>query len=223
MSEQSDWETEAINPTTGILATKRDWEAENKMEIEQKEYDLKTALEDERLRVLSGRNNPCLDLPEMPNMIDMPKICHDPRWPNLCLIPPRLPDTIGPLPGMKHPERENVNQPILDVMDKEEKKGCPEREPADIPNDGDNGNYYDIWVSNKDGKRVMVRCLDTIEALNMTFSEGEAFKAIWRKAAARLGKGKSDNNPVYDAKKIRFYGESIERMALKEANETKIW
>ena len=97
----------------------------------------------------------------------------------------------------------------------EEEKGCPDV----VPNDGDNGNYYDIWMSNKDGEQVLVRCLDVIEELNMTFSEGEAFKAIWRKAAARLGKGKADSNPVYDAKKIRFYGESIERMALKEEAE----
>jgi len=91
--------------------------------------------------------------------------------------------------------------------------------PLPPVNGGDNGNYYDITLSNKDGQEIVVRCLDVIEYLKMTFPEGEAFKALWRKSAARLGNAKKDHDPLYDAKKVRFYGESIERMALKEANE----
>ncbi len=101
----------------------------------------------------------------------------------------------------------------------EKGEDLPQFDPKVKENNGDNGNYYDILLSNKDGQEILVRCLDVIEHLQMTFPEGEAFKAIWRKSAARLGNGKADHNPVYDAKKIRFYGESIERMALKEANK----
>lgn len=50
-------------------------------------------------------------------------------------------------------------------------------------------------------------CNDIIEALNMTFAEGEVLKAVWRKAAARvLGKQKIGDTPVYNAEKQEFYG-----------------
>ena len=40
----------------------------------------------------------------------------------------------------------------------------------------------------------------------MTFNEGEAFKALWRLAAARQGRVKAGGNPVYDADKVAHYG-----------------
>jgi hypothetical protein len=43
-------------------------------------------------------------------------------------------------------------------------------------------------------------------ALKMDFAEGEAFKAIWRKAAARLGNGKQGNSALYNAEKVAFFG-----------------
>ncbi len=49
-------------------------------------------------------------------------------------------------------------------------------------------------------------CLDVIDALGMTFAEGEAFKAIWRSAAARNGNGKPGTTALYDAEKVAFYG-----------------
>lgn len=50
-------------------------------------------------------------------------------------------------------------------------------------------------------------CNDVIEALNMTFAEGEAFKAIWRLAASRtLGKLKPGMTHLYDAEKVEFFG-----------------
>lgn len=57
-----------------------------------------------------------------------------------------------------------------------------------------------------------VECGDVIEALGMTFSEGCAFKGIWRSAAARtLGKRKTDEqDPLYDAQKVEFYGRRMQ-------------
>lgn len=51
-------------------------------------------------------------------------------------------------------------------------------------------------------------CEDIIEALGMSFAEGCAFKAIWRKCAARtLGVTKAGyKGGLYDAEKTQYYG-----------------
>ena len=56
-------------------------------------------------------------------------------------------------------------------------------------------------------KQGIVECGDIIEALEMTFNEASAFKAIWRKAAERtLGLQKTGNSAKRDAEKMVFYG-----------------
>ena len=67
-------------------------------------------------------------------------------------------------------------------------------------------------------------CQDIIEALGMDFCEGNAFKALWRRAAARnLGKAKRGyDNGLYDAQKVEFYGARLVArsapVALPESN-----
>lgn len=63
------------------------------------------------------------------------------------------------------------------------------------------------------GDPYMAECYDIIQALNMDFNEGEAFKAIWRKAAARKGNTKDGATALYNAEKVVFFGEG---MLLKE-------
>ena len=73
-------------------------------------------------------------------------------------------------------------------------------------------SYYEIDILHPHKKRkpYMAECLDIIEALGMSFAEGECFKAIWRKCAARQGKSKRGyNDAKYDAEKIAFYGQRI--------------
>lgn len=78
---------------------------------------------------------------------------------------------------------------------------------------GKDVNYYLVDV--KGPKRLTpytAECEDIIEALGMTFSEGCAFKAIWRSCAARtLGKRKEGQTEdgVYDAEKIQYYAGRI--------------
>lgn len=77
---------------------------------------------------------------------------------------------------------------------------------------GGSNDYYSAEVSKTlDGRPgYVVQCLEVIETLGMTFAEGEAFKAIWRSCAARtLGKHKADNNALYDAEKVEFYGKRM--------------
>lgn len=81
-------------------------------------------------------------------------------------------------------------------------------------NSGRDGRYYDVIVTTplKGSQHYTASCIDVICALRMTFEEGEAFKAIWRKAAARLGLGKADHAPLYDAEKAAFYGGVMEKL-----------
>lgn len=72
---------------------------------------------------------------------------------------------------------------------------------------GGSSAYYRVTVARPiEGLPYVAQCLDVINALGMTFAEGEAFKAIWRKAAARQGNGKPGHSPRYDAEKVEFYG-----------------
>lgn len=84
---------------------------------------------------------------------------------------------------------------------------------------GADGTYYEVDIAYpKSGKPYRAACLDIIEALGMDFSEGNVFKAIWRRCAARaLGKVKKGNeDTLYDAQKIEFYGN---RILLQEENK----
>lgn len=80
---------------------------------------------------------------------------------------------------------------------------------------GGSVSYYDVTISewtnpeHQQDKPVTVSCNDIIEALNMNYAQGNAFKALWRIAAAKQGKLKKGNNTKYDAEKVVFFGERI--------------
>jgi len=79
-------------------------------------------------------------------------------------------------------------------------------------NSGSNGNYYSVPVTkplSEDQPAYIAECNDIIEALDMNFAEGNGFKALWRKAAARQGNGKNGNSPLYDAQKVLWSGERL--------------
>lgn len=74
---------------------------------------------------------------------------------------------------------------------------------------GKDVSYYLVSIATP--KRLgpyTAECEDIIEALGMTFAEGCAFKAIWRKCAARtLGIAKAGyKGGLYDAEKAQYYG-----------------
>lgn len=78
---------------------------------------------------------------------------------------------------------------------------------------GRDSDYYLVDVPEpKRLKPYKAECEDIIEALEMSFQEGEAFKAIWRKAAARRGNGKPGASPLYDAQKVAHYGGRMQAM-----------
>ena len=77
---------------------------------------------------------------------------------------------------------------------------------------GGSVNYYKVEVT-KPTAAVLpytAECNDIIEALQMNYAEGNAFKAIWRATAARLGISKRGyTDGLYDAEKVVFYGQRM--------------
>lgn len=76
---------------------------------------------------------------------------------------------------------------------------------------GGSVSYYRVKITHpttKDAQPYEAECNDIIEALGMTYAEGNAFKAIWRKCAARtLGISKAGySDGLYDAEKVEFFG-----------------
>ena len=69
---------------------------------------------------------------------------------------------------------------------------------------GGSSSYYDLEVGD-----TTIKCLDIIEGLDMSYSEANVFKAVWRIAAAKQGKCKKGNNLFYDSEKICFFGERL--------------
>jgi hypothetical protein len=101
----------------------------------------------------------------------------------------------------------------------------PQREetkPADFTTySGGSVSYYRVLIkkpTSKDVPPYIAECNDIIEALGMNYAEGNAFKAIWRRAAAQnLNIGKQGyKDGKYDAEKVVFFGE---RMVAQELNK----
>ncbi len=87
---------------------------------------------------------------------------------------------------------------------------------------GGSSDYYKVSVRNPTtlSEPYEAECNDIIEALQMNFAEGNAFKAIWRKAKARQGvKKKGYDNGVYDSEKVIFFGERMLIEAKGKDNE----
>lgn len=78
---------------------------------------------------------------------------------------------------------------------------------------GGSVSYYAVDVNapiNEASDPYTAECQDIIEALKLDFNEGNVLKAIWRRAAARLGRSKKGyDDGMYDAEKIVFYGQRL--------------
>lgn len=81
---------------------------------------------------------------------------------------------------------------------------------------GGSVDYYKCHVADpiSKGEPYTAESIDIIEALGMTFAEGEAFKAIWRTCTGRMGGAvKADNKALYNAEKVEFFGARMVRAA----------
>lgn len=88
---------------------------------------------------------------------------------------------------------------------------------------GGSSDYYQVQITKTttpDRPAYIAECNDIIEALGMNFAEGNAFKALWRRAAQRtLGKRKAGakDDGLYDAEKVEFFGARL--VAQSKGNE----
>ena len=86
---------------------------------------------------------------------------------------------------------------------------------------GGSVSYYTVHVASPttpEREPYDAECTDIIEALGMNYAEGNAFKALWRRAAARnLGKTKAGyRDGLYDAEKVEFFGRRLVAQAKHE-------
>ena len=103
-----------------------------------------------------------------------------------------------------------------------------QKDDAESPEySGSNANYYKVDIKSpttEGAKPYTAECNDIIEALGMNYAEGNAFKAIWRRAAQEtlgLRKAGAKEDGLYDAQKVEFFGkrlvvQSERRKAVKE-------
>lgn len=78
--------------------------------------------------------------------------------------------------------------------------------PKDTSSGGDN-DYWLIPIPHpKRLEPCTVETEDIIEALGMSFQEGEAFKAIIRKCKLRMGEGKPGDTEIRNAEKVAHFG-----------------
>ena len=86
------------------------------------------------------------------------------------------------------------------------------KQPRGARATGGSVDYYRVNVTNptSGSDAYTAECNDIIEALGMNYAEGNAFKAIWRRCAARLGKVKPGyTDGLYDAEKAAFFSQRM--------------
>ena len=91
------------------------------------------------------------------------------------------------------------------------KEKYPSTSEKPVLTGGSNG-YWKVRVEHPTtgGEPYTVECNDIIEAMRMEYDVANAFKAAWRVAALRQGRGKpGQDSAVYDGEKIVFFGQRI--------------
>ena len=88
-----------------------------------------------------------------------------------------------------------------------------EENTSSVKSDGGSSSYYELAISNKEGVEIKVETGDVIRALvGNDFDFGNCVKALRRMYLATQGKGKEGVNVAYDANKIRYFLNEIERV-----------
>lgn len=109
----------------------------------------------------------------------------------------------------------NGHHTIGQVRAMDTRKVAPGAPPSAGTYTGGSVDYYQVTITNPttEGRPgYIAECNDIIEALGMNFAEGNAFKALWRRAAQRtlgLRKAGAKGDGLYDAEKVKFFGERL--------------
>ena len=92
---------------------------------------------------------------------------------------------------------------------------------------GGSADYYQVPITKTTtpGRPdYIAECNDIIEALGMNFAEGNAFKALWRRAAQRtlgLRKAGAKDDGLYDAEKVEFFGARLVAQSKAAGHDSK--
>lgn len=92
---------------------------------------------------------------------------------------------------------------------------------------GGSADYYQVSITKTTtpGRpEYIAECNDIIEALGMNFAEGNAFKALWRRAAQRtlgLRKAGAKDDGLYDAEKVEFFGARLVAQSKAGGNDSE--
>lgn len=125
-------------------------------------------------------------------------------------------------------DHQNLTSPVMHTRRVGGTESRPEyavslTSPTKAEYTGGSVSYYTVKVTNPTSGRdaYAAECNDIIEALGMNYAEGNAFKAIWRRCAARQGKAKAGyKDGLYDAEKVVFFGERMvaQEKAVRDGN-----
>lgn len=76
---------------------------------------------------------------------------------------------------------------------------------------GGSVDYYKVRVANPTSQAApyTAEVNDLIEALGMTYAEGNVLKAIVRHALVRQGRGKPGSTTLYEAEKIEWFARRL--------------
>lgn len=107
-----------------------------------------------------------------------------------------------------------------EFLENNEGEQCIPR-PVGLEYTGGSVSYYTVRIrkpTNPAADQYDAECNDIIEALQMNYAEGNAFKALWRRAAARMGKQKRGyDGGLYDAEKVQFFGGRLVEQSKQES------
>jgi hypothetical protein len=108
-------------------------------------------------------------------------------------------DTVVPRPRRGRPPAKKRGRPAA------KKDVVTFAAPVEQSSGGDNT----YWVATVDNPKRLdpykAECEDLIELFQMTFQEGEAFKALWRKGQLRIGNGKPGDTLLRNSEKAYHY------------------
>ena len=128
---------------------------------------------------------------------------------------PRFNDSQGVSKEEWQAARDELENPFSSPEEDEAWQAAEERMDV-IGHNGATGEHYssggdnEYWVvqvkSPKRLKPYSAECEDLIELFQMTFQEGEAFKALWRKGQMRIGNGKPGDTLLRNSEKVFHFG-----------------
>lgn len=112
---------------------------------------------------------------------------------------------------------DNLIPYIVPELEAQAASGPKSDSNKDVSSGGDN----DYWVARiAHPKRLEpydAECEDLIEYFQMSFAEGNAFKALWRMGMDRVAQGKPGDTPLRNAQKVAYYGARMEVMEERRA------